>query len=194
MLKQGRLDKPYNGIVDCTRRTMAAEGVGAFWRGNLANVIRYFPTQALNFAFKDSIKAMFSVAKDASQVTKFSVNIASGGCPVHCLCCLSTLWTMHELEWPTMPKPRAASDSSTVLSMSTRRPLPLTVSPVSTVASSFHASASSSTEVCTLVSTTRSSQSCSARSQTRSFPSSLDGLSLPLLVSVATQSTLFDDE
>merc|ERR1712110_806239 len=80
MLKQGRLDKPYNGIVDCTRRTMAAEGVGAFWRGNLANVIRYFPTQALNFAFKDSIKAMFSVAKDASQVTKFSVNIASGGC------------------------------------------------------------------------------------------------------------------
>merc|ERR1711931_364598 len=80
MIKQGRLDKPYNGIVDCTRRTMAAEGVGSFWRGNLANVIRYFPTQALNFAFKDTIKALFSVSKDASQVTKFSVNIASGGC------------------------------------------------------------------------------------------------------------------
>merc|ERR1719369_1706550 len=27
---------------------------------SLANVIRYFPTQALNFAFKDSIKAMFA--------------------------------------------------------------------------------------------------------------------------------------
>merc|ERR1712142_1064764 len=38
------------------------------------------PTQALNFAFKDTIKALFSVSKDASQVTKFSVNIASGGC------------------------------------------------------------------------------------------------------------------
>ena len=25
----------------------------SLWRGNTANVIRYFPTQALNFAFKD---------------------------------------------------------------------------------------------------------------------------------------------
>jgi len=79
MIKQGRLDTPYKGIVDCTTRTMKAEGVGAFWRGNLANVIRYFPTQALNFAFKDTIKALFKVDKGASQVTKFSVNIASGG-------------------------------------------------------------------------------------------------------------------
>merc|ERR1712142_626221 len=54
--------------------------------------------------------------------------------PVLCHCCLSTLWTMHELEWPTTPNPRAASDSSTVSSTSTRRPLPLTASPVSTVA------------------------------------------------------------
>merc|ERR1711881_392984 len=37
------------------------------------------PTQALNFAFKDTIKAMFAVKKDASQVVKFSTNIASGG-------------------------------------------------------------------------------------------------------------------
>merc|ERR1719320_2192363 len=27
-----------------------------FWRGNLANCLRYFPTQALNFAFKDKIE------------------------------------------------------------------------------------------------------------------------------------------
>merc|ERR1719197_412949 len=46
----------------------------------MANVLRYFPTQALNFAFKDKIKAQFKTAKDASQVEKFSKNIASGGC------------------------------------------------------------------------------------------------------------------
>merc|ERR1712142_277723 len=79
MIKQGRLDKPYNGIVDCTRRTMAAEGVYPFWRGNLANVLRYFPTQALNFAFKDQIKAIFKTSKDAPQWLKFGTNIASGG-------------------------------------------------------------------------------------------------------------------
>merc|ERR1712066_63429 len=60
MIKQGRLDKPYTGVLDCTKRTLASEGVAPFWRGNLANVLRYFPTQALNFAFKDSIKAQFA--------------------------------------------------------------------------------------------------------------------------------------
>jgi len=79
MIKQGRLDRPYTGVLDCTKRVMATEGIAPFWRGNLANVLRYFPTQALNFAFKDSIKAMFKVDKNASPATKFAVNIASGG-------------------------------------------------------------------------------------------------------------------
>jgi len=79
MIKQGRLDKPYTGVLDCTRRVLATEGVYPFWRGNLANVLRYFPTQALNFAFKDAIKAAFAVPKDASNAVKFGMNIASGG-------------------------------------------------------------------------------------------------------------------
>merc|ERR1712203_1244905 len=79
MLKQGILDKPYSGVVDCTTRTMKSEGIGAFWRGNMANVIRYFPTQALNFAFKDTVKSMFKTAKDAPQYEKFGKNILSGG-------------------------------------------------------------------------------------------------------------------
>jgi len=36
------------------------EGFLAFWRGNLANVIRYFPTQALNFAFNDKINRLLA--------------------------------------------------------------------------------------------------------------------------------------
>merc|ERR1739843_43367 len=79
MIKQGRLDKPYNGVIDCTKRVLQTEGVYPFWRGNLANVLRYFPTQALNFAFKDAIKAAFAVPKDASNGYKFGMNIASGG-------------------------------------------------------------------------------------------------------------------
>merc|ERR1712089_67392 len=79
MIKQGRLDKPYTGVLDCTRRVLATEGVYPFWRGNLANVLRYFPTQALNFAFKDTIKSLFKVPKDAAPAVKFGTNIASGG-------------------------------------------------------------------------------------------------------------------
>ena len=41
--------------------------------------MRYFPTQALNFAFKDSIKAVFKTPKDAPSYMKFGTNIASGG-------------------------------------------------------------------------------------------------------------------
>jgi len=79
MIRQGTLDRPYNGIMDCTRRTMALEGPLSFWRGNLANVLRYFPTQALNFAFKGQIKAMFATPSDAPNYMKFATNIASGG-------------------------------------------------------------------------------------------------------------------
>ncbi len=40
------------GMDACVPRSQ--EGLAAFWRGNVVNVIRYFPTQALNFAFKDT--------------------------------------------------------------------------------------------------------------------------------------------
>jgi len=79
MIKQGRLDRPYTGVLDCCSRVLKTEGVYPFWRGNLANVLRYFPTQALNFAFKDAIKVAFATPKDASQAKKFTMNILSGG-------------------------------------------------------------------------------------------------------------------
>jgi len=79
MLKTGRLSHPYKGIVDCFRRVVADEGLSPLWRGNTANVIRYFPTQALNFAFKDYFKALFNFKKDESYGTWFAGNLASGG-------------------------------------------------------------------------------------------------------------------
>jgi solute carrier family 25 (adenine nucleotide translocator) protein 4/5/6/31 len=42
-------------------------------------VLRYFPTQALNFAFKDQFKRMFAVPKTAPYWKTFGANIASGG-------------------------------------------------------------------------------------------------------------------
>ena len=45
MIKSGRLSEPYKGIGDCFARTIKDEGVISLWRGNTANVIRYFPTQ-----------------------------------------------------------------------------------------------------------------------------------------------------
>jgi len=79
MIKSGRLKEPYKGIVDCASRVMAEEGVISFWRGNMANVIRYFPTQALNFAIKPVVSRMFNVKKSDGYWAFFGANIASGG-------------------------------------------------------------------------------------------------------------------
>jgi len=71
----------YKGLVDCFVRVQKEQGLLSFWRGNLANVIRYFPTQALNFAFKDIFKEMFLKGVDKRQQfwRYFAGNLASGG-------------------------------------------------------------------------------------------------------------------
>ena len=50
------VEKRYIGVGDCFSRVSKGQGFGSLWRGNLANVVRYFPTQALNFACKDFYK------------------------------------------------------------------------------------------------------------------------------------------
>jgi len=79
--KQITAETAYKGMVDCFVRIPKEQGVLAFWRGNLANVIRYFPTQALNFAFKDKYKQVFlgGVDKKKQFWRFFAGNLASGG-------------------------------------------------------------------------------------------------------------------
>jgi solute carrier family 25 (adenine nucleotide translocator) protein 4/5/6/31 len=76
--------KEYKGIADCFVRVSREEGVAALWRGNLANIIRYFPTQALNFAFKERYKALTSALlgkpNPKTEFTKWFIsNLLSGG-------------------------------------------------------------------------------------------------------------------
>jgi len=79
--RQITVDQQYKGIVDCFSRVTKEQGFLSLWRGNLANVIRYFPTQALNFAFKDTYKRWFieGVDKKKQFWRYFAGNLASGG-------------------------------------------------------------------------------------------------------------------
>lgn len=79
--KQITADQRYKGMVDCFVRIPKEQGFLSYWRGNLANVIRYFPTQALNFAFKDKYKQVFlgGVDKKTQFWRYFAGNLASGG-------------------------------------------------------------------------------------------------------------------
>jgi len=78
-IKSGEVAR-YTGIANCFTRVYQEQGFSAFWRGNFTNVIRYFPTQAFNFAFKDTIKSWFpkySAKKEFGMF--FLTNMASGG-------------------------------------------------------------------------------------------------------------------
>eukprot|EP00088_Acartia_fossae_P064986 TRINITY_DN8001_c0_g1_i1.p1 TRINITY_DN8001_c0_g1~~TRINITY_DN8001_c0_g1_i1.p1 ORF type:complete len:295 (+),score=79.85 TRINITY_DN8001_c0_g1_i1:59-943(+) len=73
-------DQQYKGIVDCFARIYREQGFLSYWRGNVVNVVRYFPTQALNFAFKDKYKQIFMSGVKKDDFWKFfAANLASGG-------------------------------------------------------------------------------------------------------------------
>merc|ERR1712032_1415911 len=79
LIRSGEVPR-YTGIGNCFARVNSEQGFAAFWRGNFTNCIRYFPTQAFNLSFKDSIKKLFpkyNPKKDFLQF--FAVNMASGG-------------------------------------------------------------------------------------------------------------------
>jgi len=70
----------YTGILNCFTRVQSEQGVGAFWRGNFTNCVRYFPTQAFNLAFKDTIKGAFPRYNPKTEFWPFfGVNLISGG-------------------------------------------------------------------------------------------------------------------
>lgn len=79
--KQIPHERQYKGMIDCFVRIPKEQGYASFWRGNWANVLRYFPTQALNFAFKDTYKKIFVRGVDKkTHFWKFFIgNVLSGG-------------------------------------------------------------------------------------------------------------------
>jgi len=80
MIKSGKLKEKYTGIGNCFVRVATDEGLLALWKGNWTNVLRYFPTQALNFMVKDEVKKHLSFDKKKyGYGLYFAGNIMSGG-------------------------------------------------------------------------------------------------------------------
>jgi len=102
LIRSGEVQR-YTGIADCFKRVHSEQGMAAFWRGNMTNCIRYFPTQAFNLSFKDTIKKMFPKANPNTEFLKFfAINMASGGLAAAEACALSTHLTMPVLAWHLM--------------------------------------------------------------------------------------------
>jgi solute carrier family 25 (adenine nucleotide translocator) protein 4/5/6/31 len=72
--------KKYTGFANCMQRVYTEEGFLAYWRGNWANVVRYFPTTALNFGFKDFYRRQFVNANPATDKYRYGMqNVLAGG-------------------------------------------------------------------------------------------------------------------
>jgi len=82
MVKRGTLDKEFRNPFHCGAWILKNEGVLAFWKSNFTNCLRYFPTQALNFSFKASIKQYIpQLAKNKADqgLVKLTKNVVAGG-------------------------------------------------------------------------------------------------------------------
>ncbi|XP_037473066.1 ADP,ATP carrier protein 2, mitochondrial-like isoform X1 [Triticum dicoccoides] len=58
LVRLGILPEPFKGITDCCKRLVKTEGLRSLWRGNLANVMRYFPQQSLVFSLNEYCNAV----------------------------------------------------------------------------------------------------------------------------------------
>lgn len=71
----------FKGIIDCFTTIPKNEGFKSLWRGNWINITRYFPTQALNFAFFDFFKNLLMPKglDDYGYWEHFGLSLLSGG-------------------------------------------------------------------------------------------------------------------
>jgi solute carrier family 25 (adenine nucleotide translocator) protein 4/5/6/31 len=70
----------YTSIGDCFRRVRAEQGMGAFWRGNLVNCLRYAPQQGSALALNDFINNLFPVYDTKTDLWKsVGSKLSSGG-------------------------------------------------------------------------------------------------------------------
>jgi len=80
MIRRGTLSGPLSS-VGAFNWIRTNEGTAALWKSNFTNCLRYFPTQALNFAFKGQVKKLEFCRSDKkdSYLVSTSKNIAAGG-------------------------------------------------------------------------------------------------------------------
>ena len=77
LIKQNIISKPYSSILNCLIRLVKEGGIQSLYRGNLINILFYFPTQSVNFALKHNFKTLLSKNKKLKD-NKLLFNILSG--------------------------------------------------------------------------------------------------------------------
>ncbi|KAJ1726479.1 ADP/ATP carrier protein, partial [Coemansia biformis] len=73
-------DQQYSGAIEALYRIPAEQGVASLWRGNLANITRFFPAYCLNAVLANKYKSLFPKYNARTDYWKFFLtNMISGG-------------------------------------------------------------------------------------------------------------------
>jgi len=70
----------YKGLMDCIVRIARDEGILSLWRGNTSSVLRYYPSLAFNFAFKDFYRSLLTSGETfkAGTLSRAPANFLAG--------------------------------------------------------------------------------------------------------------------
>ena len=67
-------------LWNCLVSVAKQEGIPFLWRGNMVNILRYAPTHAFNFSFKEKYKDFLKLnQKDVSFLSQLGRNLLAGG-------------------------------------------------------------------------------------------------------------------
>lgn len=78
-IRDNSIDK-YKGIIDCFKRIVTEEGFFKLYRGNIPNILIYFPSQAINFCLYGTLRKWICPYNAKKDPLKFLVgSIMSGG-------------------------------------------------------------------------------------------------------------------
>jgi solute carrier family 25 (mitochondrial adenine nucleotide translocator), member 4/5/6/31 len=69
----------YKTISKAFIGVLKEEGILSFWRGNLTNILRYIPTQSINFSLNDLFKVYFIKDEKYSKIEYFLRSSFCGG-------------------------------------------------------------------------------------------------------------------
>jgi len=71
-------EERYTGTTDCLYRVTKEHGILTLFRGNLVNVLRYFPAQFLNFALREVIINIVPMISSNNYMIRISYLVATG--------------------------------------------------------------------------------------------------------------------
>ena len=78
MMDLGYLDRAYKGVTDCLNRVLSEEGRLAIFKGNGANLLRFYSSETINYFSKEEIRKVINNNLSEQYFSPLQINFISG--------------------------------------------------------------------------------------------------------------------